>query len=99
MSRNFQAIRPRFWVLLLTTMALVLSGLYAAQQGYINRQNDTIAALQDEYAALKNASADLEEQINYTYTDEYIEREARDKLGLIHEGETLYKSNDLNRGE
>jgi len=95
MSHYFQTIRPRFWVLFFAGMLAVLIGLYAAAQGFINRQNETIAALKDEYAALREASAELEDKIGYTYTDEYIEREARSKLGLIREGETLYQSSGV----
>jgi len=92
MSRYFETVRPRFWVLLISGLLIVALGLYAALQGYISRQNETIAALAEEYAALQEASAELEEKISYTYTDEYIEREARSKLGLIREGETLFQS-------
>ena len=56
-------------------------------------QAETIESLIDEYSAIKSASIDLEEQINYTYTDIYIEREARARLGLVHEGEVLYQQN------
>ena len=73
----------------------MLIALYMAQQNYIHRQEETIAGLSAEYAALQDASAALEDKINYTYTDEYIEREARGKLGLIYEDETLYQSSGV----
>ena len=99
MNHYFQTIRPRFWVLFFAGLLIVLLCLYAAQQSYIDRQNETIAQLTDQYAALREASAALEDKISYTYTDEYIEREARGKLGLIHEGETLYQSSGVGEGE
>ena len=95
MSHYFQTIRPRFWVFFFAGLLCVLIALYMAQQNYIHRQEETIADLSAEYAALQDASAALEDKINYTYTDEYIEREARGKLGLIYEDETLYQSSGV----
>ena len=95
MSHYFQTIRPRFWVFFFAGLLCVLIALYMAQQNYIHRQEETIAGLSAEYAALQDASAALEDKINYTYTDEYIEREARGKLGLIYEDETLYQSSGV----
>ena len=95
MSHYFQTVRPRFWVFFFAGLLCALIALYAVQQNYIRRQEETIASLGSEYAALQEASAALEEKINYTYTDEYIEREARGKLGLIYEDETLYQSSGV----
>ena len=92
MSHYFQTVRPRFWVFLFAGLLCALIALYVVQQNYISRQEETIAGLSEEYAALQEASSELEEKINYTYTDEYIEREARGELGLIYEDETLYQS-------
>ena len=94
-SYYFQTVRPRFWVVLLAGLLCALIALYAVQQNYIRRQEETIAGLSAEYVALQEASNALEEKINYTYTDEYIEREARGKLGLIYEDETLYQSSGM----
>ena len=99
LTQYFKTVRPRFWILFFSGLLIVLIALYAAQQNYIDRQNETIAQLTGEYAALREASAALEDEISYTYTDAYIEREARGKLGLIHEGETLYQSSGVSEGE
>ena len=94
-SHYLQTIRLRFWVFFFAGLLCALTALYAVQQNYIRRQEETIAGLSAEYAALQEASAALEEKINYTYTNEYIEREARGKLGLIYEDETLYQSSGV----
>ena len=99
MSHYFQTVKPRFWVIFFSGLLIVLIGLYTAQQGYINYQLETIDALSKEYAALREASAELEDKIDYTYTDAYIEREARGKLGLIREGETLFQSSGVGDGK
>ncbi|MBR3503526.1 MAG: septum formation initiator family protein [Clostridia bacterium] len=95
MSHYFQTVRPRFWAFFFAGLICALIALYAAQQSYIRRQEETIASLSAEYTALQQASSALEEKIDYTYTDEYIEREARGKLGLIYEDETLYQASGV----
>ena len=94
MSRNFSTVKPRFWVMLFTVVGLTFTIVYISQQRYINRQQDLIAELKAERAAIIEDNAALQRKIDFTYTDEYIEREARSKLGLIKEGEILFESND-----
>ena len=94
MSRNFRTVKPRFWMLLLTVISLTCTAVYVSQQQYINRQQALIAELEAERTAIIEANAVLQRKIDFTYTDEYIEREARSKLGLIKEGEILFESND-----
>lgn len=98
LSHYFQTIKPRFWVIFFAGLLIVLIGLYAALQGYISRQQATIEALEVEYAQLRTASAELQNKIDYTYTDEYLEREAR-KYGLIREGDTLFQLSGAGGGE
>jgi len=94
MSRNFRSVKPRFWVLLLTILAVTCILAYSSQQRFIRRQQETLAALIEERTALAEENAVLQRKIDFTYTDEYIEREARSKLGLLKEGEILFESND-----
>lgn len=47
--------------------------------------------LNEEIKTEKQRSADIEEYRRYTSTDAYIEEVAREKLGLIYEGETVFK--------
>ncbi len=94
MSRRFRTVKPRFWVLLLAALAVVCVVAYTSQQSYIRRQRETIAALEAERLRIAEENAVLQRKIEFTYTDEYIEREARSKLGLIKDGETLFESND-----
>ncbi len=94
MSRSFRTVKPRFWLLLLAVIALTCTAVYASQQSYISRQREMIAELEAERTRLVEENADLQHQIDFTYTDEFIEREARSKLGLIKDGEILFESND-----
>lgn len=94
MSKNIRSVKPRFWVLLLGALAITCTAVYASQRQYMSRQTDTIAALEAERASLFDENAALQRKIDFTYTDEFIEREARSKLGLVKEGEILFESND-----
>lgn len=94
MSKSFRTVKPRFWALLFTAIGLVCTAAYLSQQRYLERQQTRIAELQIELSAAVERNAALQHEIDFTYTDEYIEREARSKLGLIKDGEILFESND-----
>lgn len=94
MSKNIRFVKPRFWALLLGVLAITCTAVYASQRRYMSRQTDTIAVLEAERASLFDENAALQRKIDFTYTDEFIEREARSKLGLVKEGEILFESND-----
>ena len=47
--------------------------------------------LKKEIQTEQQRAADIEEYRRYTSTDAYIEEVAREKLGLIYEGETVFK--------
>lgn len=54
-----------------------------------NQINVEIAHLQSEIDRLNQDNDDLNELISYLQTDEFKEKEAKDKLNLIKEGEQL----------
>ena len=94
MNKHIRFIKPRFWALLLGLLALTCTVVYSSQRRYMAQQSDTIAALEAELTSLLDENAVLQRKIDFTYTDEFIEREARSKLGLIKEDEILFETND-----
>lgn len=94
MSRSFRVVKPRFWLLVIGVLILTCGAVYASQQRFITQQREMIASLKAEQQALSEENAILQRKIDFTYTDEYIEREARSKLGLIKEDEILFETND-----
>ena len=54
-----------------------------------NRQQ--IDQLQSEIAGEEKRSQDIEEYRQYTQTREFIEQMAREKLGLVYDGEVIFK--------
>ena len=51
----------------------------------------TEAALDAQIAEEENRSTELEEFKKYTQTQAYIEEVAKEKLGLVREGEIVFK--------
>ena len=94
MKQKYRTVKPRFWGLLFVLFFLAVTIVYFAQQRYMARQQALIDQLNAEKARLLQQNEELQRQIDFTYTDEYIEREARSKLGLIKSDEILFESND-----
>lgn len=49
------------------------------------------AALREEIAAEEARTEEIEEYGKYTQTKKYVEEVAKDKLGLVYEGEIIFK--------
>ena len=94
MRHGYRRVRPRFWGWLFAAFFVAVLAVYCAQQRYMNRQQALIDELSAQKALLTAENEELQRKIDFTYTDEYIEREARSKLGLIREDEILFESND-----
>ena len=76
-------------VILLTTMVGFKSiGLKQKRDQYLEEQTRLTKQIQKEEAR----SQEIAEYEKYTHTRKYIEEVARDKLGLIYEGEILFRN-------
>lgn len=51
-------------------------------------------ALQEQILAEEERAKELEEQEKYTHTKKYVEEMARQKLGLVYEGEIIFRQED-----
>lgn len=94
MFRKLLFVQPKFWLFVLSLLTIVSVWIYAAQAHSLTSQLRTLEELQAQHIAAIEANAAIQHNIDFTYTDEYIIREARSKLGMIMPGETLFKSND-----
>ena len=94
MSNPFKTVKPRFWLIVMVIFAISMSCVYASQADYMDRQAEALAELEVTRKQLAAENADLQRRIDFTYTDEYIIREAREKLGLVGENDILFESND-----
>ncbi len=62
----------------------VTKELFQIQQG-----GSVVKQLQEELSDKKNQNKFLKEQLKYVQTNDFIEKESRDKLGLVKQGEVV----------
>ena len=81
-----------FLTFLVVIVLLIVVGVNAISLGRRLVENKKrLAELRQEIRMEKERTEDIEEYRRYTQTDAYIEEIAREKLGLIYEGETVFK--------
>ncbi|MDL2206096.1 septum formation initiator family protein [Eubacteriales bacterium OttesenSCG-928-N13] len=85
-----RTVKPRFWLMLMGILLVVFLGVYVSQTSYMNHQDDQIAQLQQQRDDAANENAELERKINFSKTDAYVERVAREEFGLIKPGEIRF---------
>lgn len=61
--------------------------IFVNQQNTINTINKSIAEKQESIDSLKKENQKLQDEIKLSKTDSYTEKLAREKLGLIKQGE------------
>ena len=60
----------------------------------LNKNNERIEELESQIVYEEQRAEDIEEYRQYTKTREYIEEVAREKLGLVYDGEVIFKEGD-----
>ena len=84
-----------FLVLMVVLMLLVVVSLKSAE---LRQKQETYAArervLQEQIDAEKARTEEIEEYRKYTQTKKYVEEVAKDKLGLVNEGEIIDKPDE-----
>lgn len=82
--------RLRFRHVLIILILVYVGYTVVDQQMMINRLNEDIAKYSMENKKIEDANAILKDQIQYAGTDEFLERAARERMGLVKPGETVY---------
>ncbi len=77
-------------LMMLVVVAVDSVELKAKKEAYHQKEQ----LLQEQIEAEEERSREIEEFEKYTQTKKYIEEVARDKLGLVYEGEILFKDED-----
>ena len=83
-------LTPKFYLLVGLGMALFFFGSFCVSRARLNSELDALAETQSRKAALSAEVTELKEELQYADTPEYIERRARDKLGMLYPGEIRY---------
>lgn len=77
-------------VIMLLVMVVSVSSisLQTRNKEYIAQEKELEASIREE----KDRAEEISELEDYVGTDEYIEQTAKDKLGLVHENEIIFKA-------
>ena len=85
----------RFGMFLVSIAMLMMLVVVAFSSVELREKKEAYAqkelALKQQIAAEEERALEIEEYEKYTQTKKYIEEVARDKLGLVYEGEILFK--------
>jgi len=85
----------RFSMLVITAVVLMITIVVAVKcmelKRTVNEYAATEAQLEAQIEEQQARSEDLAEYEKYTHTKKYIEDVAKDKLGLVYEGEIVFK--------
>ena len=85
-------VRPRFFLLILALMLICFAVSFIVAQVRIQQASGRVAALTQQRNDLMSRQSDLNDQLAYVKTDDYVIRVARDELSLIMPGEYRYVS-------
>lgn len=91
MGRKYR-IRPRFWLMMSLAAAVVFAGTFAVTGHKLSQVERALEQRIDQRDEIVREIGQIEERIAFVQTDEYVERMARDTLGLIKPGEIRYVS-------
>lgn len=77
-------------VILLLLVMVSVNGitLRAKEKSYVAQETELKKQIKEE----KSRASKIDELEDYVGTDEYVEDVAREKLGLVHEGEIIFKA-------
>lgn len=94
--RSFRVNRQnRFGMFLVTIVVLMLLVVVSIDCVQLKQKKAEyqaqIQVLQEEIASEEERKGELEELKKYVQTNAYIESVAKDKLGLVHKGEIVFR--------
>lgn len=86
-------IAPRFYGFLIIMMLVVFGVSFAVSYGRLAAELDTLSSAKAEKAQLTAQVTAMRQELTDAQTSEYIERIARDELGMLYPGEIRYVDN------
>lgn len=80
----------KFKYLLGSTLFIFLSVSFVKSSFDVLKSKDRLDEINEEVRVLENEKTEIEKDIEYKKSDEYIEEKARNELNLIKPGEKVY---------
>lgn len=87
-SRKRWRVTPRFWTLAAAVFVIYMAVSYVSGFVQIWRLENEIQRVRAEIERIEAENERLREELAYLLSDEYIEKAAREELGLVMPGET-----------
>jgi len=87
-QRKRWKLTPRFWILIGTVFFLYMSVSYVTGYIHIWQIKREIRQIEEEISRAEARNDQLRQELMYLMSDEYVERVAREELGLVRPGET-----------
>ncbi len=87
--------KSKFWFIVIALILLYSGYISYSLKGLLDSKKEQHADLQNKISLQKKQKADLEKQMKNINSDEYIEKVAREKLGMVKKNERVYV--DVNR--
>lgn len=82
-------------MLLVSMVVLILAGVVAVKSVELRQKKEVYAAreaaLEQQIELEQARTEEIEEYRKYTQTKAYVEEVAKDKLGLVYQGEIIFK--------
>ena len=94
MSRRGYVLKMRTKLFLTMLFLSYFLFLFIQQSYEMQTQQDTMAQLQQSISQVQHENGILARQIEHTKSEEYVEQVARDRLGWVKEGETIFIEKD-----
>ena len=96
-SSNSKKLIRVFVAVICLVAAVSLGTIFVHQERTMKVQREQLKQLQQSLQELQENNDLLREEISYMDSDAYIERVAREKLGMIRKGETVYVDDDADQ--
>lgn len=102
MEQKSRVVRPRNGmnqhkrsIICISAVILLLAAVVIMSSVSLSAKNKSYIAqeLKAQIAEEEKRTEEIDELEEYVETDEYIEQVAKDKLGLVHENEILFRAN------
>ena len=88
----------RFFLVVLCGCVLYMGWIYFQLMGEVSQQKAELGALKQRVAESKQENENLQHQKQILNSDAFIEKIAREELGMIKDGEILMKVDQKNNG-
>ena len=90
MKKRRYVIKPRMKFTIVLFLFVYLAVIFTKQEFMLRGQYRETRELERQIDQVKKENNDLERQIQYSESEGYIERMARENLGWVREGEKVF---------